>query len=403
MKGIETKGNRSESQNAPGKANAARYEQVFDGRKQRVRGLWKRGEVFYARFSATDHTGRARDTFRSLEGVTTVPAAKAALEKLRTEASKRSIPTDGRCPSFADFGARYLSEVSTQKRPATFRKERAHIEWWTARLGSLPINRIHRTHVNAGIAALTKAGFSPRTTNLYVIALRLVLKRGLEEGLIHELPTAGLRPLKVATKKRDLVEMTTFDAVLAAAGEATKNAVQFRDYLRFLLCCGAREQEALRVSWADIDFENEQLTIGADGLSKNHEARRVDFNKNLSELLHDMKARRAPDSQWLFPSPQRGQKDIPAKTFRESLRLAAAAAGVGRIGFHDCRHHFVSAGVMAGIDFLTLASWAGHKDGGVLIGRVYGHLAGTHRKAMAQRLSLSSATESNVIRLPSAV
>ncbi len=92
MKGDETKGSRSEPKNAPGKASAARYEQVFDGRKSRVRGLWKRGEVFYARFSASDHTRRARDTFRSLEGVTTVPAAKAALQNLKTEASKRSIP-----------------------------------------------------------------------------------------------------------------------------------------------------------------------------------------------------------------------------------------------------------------------------------------------------------------------
>ena len=60
--------------------------------RSRVRALWKRGEVFYARFSATDHARRARDTFRSLEGVTTVPAAKAALQNLKTEASKRSIP-----------------------------------------------------------------------------------------------------------------------------------------------------------------------------------------------------------------------------------------------------------------------------------------------------------------------
>jgi len=28
----------------------------------------------------------------------------------------------------------------------------------------------------------------------------------------------------------------------------------------------------------------------------------------------------------------------------------------------------------------------GHKDGGVLIGRVYGHLAGGHRQSMAAKL-----------------
>jgi hypothetical protein len=29
---------------------------------------------------------------------------------------------------------------------------------------------------------------------------------------------------------------------------------------------------------------------------------------------------------------------------------------------------------MSGIDFMTIAAWLGHKDGGTLIGKVYGHL-----------------------------
>jgi hypothetical protein len=41
---------------------------------------------------------------------------------------------------------------------------------------------------------------------------------------------------------------------------------------------------------------------------------------------------------------------------------------------------------MAGVDYMTLAQWAGHSDGGVLIGKVYGHLSDDHRKRMAQRM-----------------
>ena len=212
------------------------------------------------------------------------------------------------------------------------------------------------------------------------------LKRALEEGLITSLPTQGLRPLKVTQVKRQLVSMETFERILqVGAPSGTKNHQQFQDYYRFLLLTGAREKEALRVRWADIDFKNRQVTIGSDGLAKNHEYRVVDFDSALEELLRELAARRAPDSQWLFPSPQRGEKDIPAKTFRESLRLACDHAGVSRIGFHDARHHFVSKCVMAGIDFMTIAAWVGHKDGGVLIGKVYGHLASEHRKAMASK------------------
>ena len=43
--------------------------------------------------------------------------------------------------------------------------------------------------------------------------------------------------------------------------------------------------------------------------------------------------------------------------------------------------------VMSGIDFMTIARWVGHQDGGVLIGKVYGHLANEHRKRMAGQVT----------------
>jgi hypothetical protein len=41
---------------------------------------------------------------------------------------------------------------------------------------------------------------------------------------------------------------------------------------------------------------------------------------------------------------------------------------------------------MSGVDFMTVARWLGHKDGGILIGKVYGHLANEHTRAQAQRV-----------------
>ena len=158
---------------------------------------------------------------------------------------------------------------------------------------------------------------------------------------------------------------------------------------------GARRNEALALRWADVDFDAEKLTIerqaggpkGKDQTTKNGLSRTVDFTPALKNLLLEMKSRRAPDSQWLFPSPQRGGKDVHAKSFRESLELSRRHAKLRRVGFHDLRHHFVSYCVMSGIDFMTIARWAGHKDGGILIGNVYGHLASTHTKLQARRVN----------------
>ena len=75
--------------------------------------------------------------------------------------------------------------------------------------------------------------------------------------------------------------------------------------------------------------------IGADGSSKNCKARYVDFNPDLERHLRDMESRRAPDTEWLFPSPQRGSKDIPAKTLRDSFKMARTKAELAWVGFHD--------------------------------------------------------------------
>jgi integrase len=156
--------------------------------------------------------------------------------------------------------------------------------------------------------------------------------------------------------------------------------------------------ESLRLKWSDVDWNQRQLTIGADGLAKNHKSRVVDFNSNLEAHLKEMARRKAPDSEWLFPSPQRGNVDRAAKTFRETLLIARAAAGVPAFGFHDCRHFFISMCVMSGIDFMTIAKWVGHLDGGVLIGKVYGHLSNEHAQRQAQRVNFGPVALSDLFK-----
>ena len=238
--------------------------------------------------------------------------------------------------------------------------------------------------------------------NLAVTCLRNVLDRARQEKLIKSLPTENRRPLKYKPRERPAFTDAQVEAVCTAgfrpafaggrvvangeSGTPLKNAQQFGDFVRLLACCGSRMSETLRLKWSDVHWQLAQLHVGTDGLSKNGKARVVDFNPRLKTHLEDMLQRRAPDSEWLFPSPQRGERDERAKSFRESLLLARAAAGLPAFGFHDCRHFFISMCVMSGIDYMTIARWVGHRDGGVLIGKVYGHLNDEHARKQAQRI-----------------
>jgi integrase len=147
------------------------------------------------------------------------------------------------------------------------------------------------------------------------------------------------------------------------------------------------------LKWKNVSFDLRQVTFGSDGLSKNGKARVVDFNPALEAHLRAMHARRAPDCKYLFPSPQRGARDIPASDLRGSLFAARAEAGLEWVGFHDLRHFFASYCVMSGIDFKTIAEWLGHESGTGLIDKVYGHLAADHKRRMAQKVSFSLAQQ----------
>jgi integrase len=368
-----------------------RFLKVLDGRKQPVRGLWKRGDVDYAQFV---HQGK--QTKERLEARTTAEAI-AALNALKVRRSEGTLKVVRHAPKLSDAIAEYkASSVYTAKSESTRKNEATYFKAWLERLGDVRVDRITKADIIAVRDDLladkkiggSEAAVSIRTANLYVLALRQVMKFLEERGKINDLPRVKrLRPKPPL--KRTLLSEGDCARLLAACADGEvcdKNGKLLSYYLRFLMLSGARERESYRVQWKDVDLERRVLTIGSDGLSKNKKARSLEMSPELASLLVEMQSDRQPDSSYLFPSPQRGNKDLHVRTFKQSFHKVREAAGLGGIGFHDFRHFFISKCVMAGVDFMTIAEWAGHQDGGVLIGKVYGHLNDAHKKSTAERL-----------------
>ena len=418
--------------NPAGSSSSSRrytYIKVLDNRKHAIRGLWRRNGKFVARITVEDDAGRKAVKWVPLDAQT----AAAAQEEFRTllvERGEDRLRHIGRCPNFADYVEEiYEQRLATSgKKPDTMVTEHVHLKQLRESVGHLSLDKIRPYHVTGHLQKLKERGKANRTCNLALVVLRNVLKNAKIDGFIKSLPVDGIPWQRSEKKARRLYTREDVDQFCQAACVASKNGAEFADYIRLLALCGAREQETIKLRWVDVDFEHKLLTIGAEGDTKNREARRVDFNAELENHLKAMRARRAPDSQWLFPSPQRGERDERAKTFRESLLLTRATAGwacqdcgrltVGpeapqaclrcqgarleakeralpghlqRVGFHDWRHHFISYAVMSGIDYMTIARWVGHKDGGILIGKVYGHLSNEHAQAQAARMNFGPA------------
>jgi integrase len=376
--------------------HSARFIPVRDSRKQKIRGLWQRGSRYYVQLRVDGKPKRIPLIADNLD------SARAELEKTRTRNREGKLPTPGYRPQFAVFASEYLaSPIYGQKKQSTRDSERVILEYWKRHLGGIRLDKITDVMVKSYREKRLAQGVTARTVNKEAVAFYQVLKLANDRGLISSLPRVRQLKQKPPPKRALLAPEDVQCLLRHCEPEVTKNADLLKFYLRFLALTGAREKEALRIRWADVDFEKRFVTIGADADTKNAQHRTVNFTPELHEILRDMSAARPPDSSFLFPSPQRGPKDIPAHSLRESFRLVRSKAKMPWVGFHEFRHFFASQCVMAGVDFMTIASWLGHQDGGVLVGKVYGHLADEHKRRMADNLSILK-TPKNVVEISGA-
>lgn len=371
-----------------------KYVKVLDGRKQPIRGLWKRGENFYAQLQVDGKTTWPRLSAR------TPAEAVEELNKLKVKRREGTLNVIRHAPKLSEAIEDYKQSAEFMgKRPSSQSNEKGYFKLWTQRLGHVRVDKIQPPAIVAVRDEVHGWGRNARTCNLYVGALMQVLKHCRDRGKVARLPE--LKRLKQPkSPRRKLLTDQEFQSLLdACRPDVTKNADTMRDFFRFLALTGAREQEASRVKWEDVDIARRQVTIGADGLSKNHEARDVDMTPELVELMTEMTENRAPDSAYLFPSPQRGKRDKCISNMRNALEDVRTEANLKHVAFHHMRDLFISKCVMAGVPFMTIAAWVGHKDGGVLIGKVYGHLSKDHKAETAKNLSIFKQPE-NVVPLP---
>ena len=345
-------------------ANNALYHRVLDNQGIAIKNLYRRRNRYYRRQAGkTISLGLDKEE------------AILANDRIRLGLEKTS-------PTFRRFWPKYVEAVQGSKRPRTILSEMQHLEQWASYLRSKRLHQVNRGDLMQYRAKRLEEGWSARTANISTTCLNNLMTYAKDCGILSDPPR--IKMIKTKTPKRRLYSVEDIDVVCDAALRVSKCGQLLSDFIRFLQYSGARLTEGLRVRWEDVDWQRRQVTIGFDGQTKNGEYRVLDLGRNLERHLKSMLTR-ASDSRHLFPSFRRAG-DLPLTTLKDSLYTARREAGVMGFNFHDCRHHFISYAVMAGIDFLTIAYWVGHKDGGVLIGKVYGHLNNSHSRAMALKL-----------------
>jgi integrase len=187
--------------------------------------------------------------------------------------------------------------------------------------------------------------------------------------------------------------------VSAMRQPVTRDASASADLAEGMAYSGMRLGEATELLWGDVNFDLKFFTVtGGELLTKNHEARTVPMFPTFERLLLAMRDR-------LAIPPQPDDKVFQIGNARKAIATACHRAGLPQYTNHTCRHFFCSNAIENGIDFKVIAGWLGHKDGGILVAKTYGHLRDEHSTAMAKRMTFDAAGDeaANVVLFQTAV
>lgn len=156
------------------------------------------------------------------------------------------------------------------------------------------------------------------------------------------------------------------------------------DLTEFLAYSGCRKGEAARVHGRDCDFTKGEIIISGDPVTgtKNWEIRRISMIPDMRRLLQRIRTERK-DEEWANTTVMR------VRECQKAIDTACKKLGLVRITHHDLRHLFATRCIESGVDIPTVSRWLGHKDGGALAMKTYGHLRDQHSAAMAQKVSFT--------------
>jgi integrase len=240
------------------------------------------------------------------------------------------------------------------------------------------------------------AKYSPTAFNHTLGMLRAIFEIGIEAGARRDNPAKAkeMKRLRETPKRLRLPEQEQFETfVQKIATSGSGHSKPCAELVQFLAYGGFRINEAKYITWGDCDFKRGRITVcgepetGLKGRGAG-EAREVPMIPDMRRLLERMRAERTDESLT--------EKVMRVSECQRAMDSAAKKVGMARITHHDLRHLFATRCIEKGVDIPTVSRWLGHKDGGALAMKTYGHLRDQHSANMAQKVVFSEPASNGI-------
>ena len=327
-----------------------------------------RGGVFYLRAKVAGKIIRISLETSDLRTAKRIRDSK--LETLRKAAARAEQPNDIHTVGDA---LELVAEKVTGQHGLKDATTKYYAHMFSTLRATLPVALAGASWNEAQAEAWWKSYREAQSSQLANTTLRTVRKIGdalVAAGLLETNPAAKLKTCRIAkTTVTDLPSVTVMDEMIASVrSQKLRCSKEAAHMIEFLAWSGMRIAELRSVQWKDVGEQWITVTGGEIG-TKNREIRRVPINPRLAAILQ---ARRPKE-----------EKDVAGPVFtmfspRGALDNVCERLKIRHMRVHDLRHWFASRAIESGVDIPTVARWLGHKDGGVLAMKTYGHIHDDH-------------------------
>ncbi len=242
------------------------------------------------------------------------------------------------------------------------------------------MSKIKPRHAEAFIAHRLSTVPSVSTVNKDIRTLRHLFNLAIEpRGYLREgqNPFAKIKERKTTENEIRYVEIEEYLALMDKA----KN-LWWHGLLSIAYGSGLRHNEILNLTWKDVDFENQLITVVAKKASKNllewdpksRRNRVVPMSDESAQLLADLQLKAKEDFPYIFISPQRLKRIRERQRIRtwnprsqiinnldRDFRVLQCKAGVDECVIHDLRRSAITNWAKK-LPIQVVQQLAGHAD-----------------------------------------
>lgn len=266
----------------------------------------------------------------------------------------------------------YANLPSYQKKPRSLHYREYMLKIIQDTLPNRAISTLSKKEIVDWWSSDKISGYSDQIRNNVLGTLRKVFDIAIDMHARIDDPTASLNRAKIRKPRISVPTSDEFRAIVKdIRNQGKRLSLESSQFVEFKAYSGLRREEMLGVLPEDILEDQIRVRGGRFG-TKNLEERFAPIVPAMRDLLERIEINPAKPLFSFIPN--------------RALTNACKRLGIKHVRIHDLRHLFATTCIESGIDFATVGRWLGHKDGGILAAKTYGHIRDEHSQREAAKV-----------------